>query len=130
MDDAICATRAALEEGILPGGGYAYAMANLELLFAPKGFESKSDIMSLLLVRESIVKPIKLIAENSGKDSLKVVNMVANNKIGYNAKTDTFEDMKLAGVIDPTKVTRMALENAASIAGMVLLTSCCIDNCN
>lgn len=122
IDDAICATRAALEEGILPGGGLAYINSFIRLL-------STSDADSI--VYKSILEPSKFIAENAGHN-------VATDRdkyeydlgVGYNAKTDIYEDLKLAGVIDPTKVTRMALENAASIAGMVLLTSCCIDNCN
>lgn len=124
IDDAICATRAALEEGILPGGGYAYFIAD-------KTDDLKLNTINIdeqfgaSIVYQSIKSPIKLIMENSGLDSNKIFE---DNFIGYNAKTDAFEDLKLAGVIDPTKVARMALENAASIAGMVLLTECLIEN--
>lgn len=125
IDDAIYATRAALEEGILPGGGYAYYKATLNGIDIPTikdGDEAKAAFMVL----SSIMTPIALISTNSGIDIINDWKISEN--VGYNAKTDTYEDLKLAGVIDPTKVTRMALENAASIAGMVLLTSCCVSN--
>jgi chaperonin GroEL len=124
IDDAICATRAALEEGILPGGGYAYYKAWINE-YPEMEVNDTDEIDGKYLVYQSILAPVKLIMENSGLDSIK---NFTNKFIGYNAKADKFEDLKLAGVIDPTKVTRMALENAASIAGMVLLTSCCVSN--
>ena len=120
IDDAICATRAALEEGILPGGGLAY-------INFIRGIKA-DDLVSSVVIR-SLFMPAKYIATNAGEDvneDFIIVN--TTNTVGYNAKTDKFEDLKLAGVIDPTKVTRMALENAASIAGMVLLTECLIEN--
>lgn len=125
IDDAICATRAALEEGILPGGGYAYYKAWLnDYSLLDNGSD---EWMGFDIIYQSILTPVKLIMENSGLNS---VENFTSEFVGYNAKTNKFEDLKLAGVIDPTKVTRMALENAASIAGMVLLTDCIIDNCN
>ena len=125
IDDAICATRAALEEGILPGGGYAYYKTTLNGIDIPTikdGDETKAAFMVL----SAIMTPIALISTNSGIDIIN--DWKISKDIGYNAKTDTYEDLKLAGVIDPTKVIRMALENAASIAGMVLLTECLIEN--
>ena len=122
IDDAICATRAALEEGILPGGGLGYYGAYM-----------KEQILSRItsdgykLVYKSILEPMRCISENAGTDFGMVLDEISVTE-GYNAKENMFEDLKLAGVIDPTKVTRMALENAASIAGMVLLTSCCVSN--
>lgn len=124
IDDAICATRAALEEGILPGGGLAYYWQNF-LRFQLNSVIDDGNY----IVCNAMISPIKLICENAGINFEKSLDKL-NQTIGYNAKTDIFEDLKLAGVVDPTKVVRMALENAASIAGMVLLTSVCIDNCN
>ena len=125
IDDAICATRAALEEGILPGGGYAYYKAWMTE-YSEIEVNDTDEVDGKYIVYQSILTPVKLIMENAGLDSVK---NFTNSFIGYNAKTGVFEDLKLVGVIDPTKVTRMALENAASIAGMVLLTDCIIDNC-
>lgn len=127
IDDAICATRAALEEGILPGGGYAYYKAWLSDDDLNIRISNNAEYNGIDIVYKSILTPARLIMNNSGIDS--ELNFT-NDFVGYNAKTNKFEDLKLAGVIDPTKVTRMALENAASIAGMVLLTSAAIDNCN
>lgn len=127
IDDAICATRAALEEGILPGGGYAYYKATLNGIDIPT-IKDGDETRAAFMVLSSIMTPIALISTNSGIDIINDWKISEN--VGYNAKTDTYEDLKLAGVIDPTKVTRMALENAASIAGMVLLTSVAIDNYN
>lgn len=122
IDDAICATRAALEEGILPGGGLAYYWQYYMHFLTSHSVDVANE-----LVCKSILMPIKLICENSGLDYDKNKNKFTMN-IGYNAKTNSFEYLKETGVIDPTKVTRMALENAASIAGMVLLTECLIEN--
>ena len=123
IDDAICATRAALEEGILPGGGLAFLNSYIEL----NNIRDKSVDIALTLVMNSIMTPMYSIMENAGNDK----NLKGfGGLIGFNAKTSVCEDLKFAGVIDPTKVTRMALENAASIAGMVLLTSAAVDNCN
>jgi len=123
IDDAICATRAALEEGILPGGGLAFLNSYIEL----NNIRDKSVDIALTLVMNSIMTPMYSIMENAGNDK----NLKGfGGLIGFNAKTSVCEDLKFAGVIDPTKVTRMALKNAASIAGMVLLTSAAIDNCN
>ena len=122
IDDAICATRAALEEGILPGGGLAYYNARVSEIERTDGVMDCNDI-----VLGAILTPMYSIMENAGYErNLRGLGGL----IGFNAKTEVSEDLKLAGVIDPTKVTRMALENAASIAGMVLLTSAAIDNCN
>ena len=124
IDDALCATRAALEEGILPGGGMGYYKAWWET--DPNGHISRDD-KGFDIVRMSLLIPMRCISENAGNDFKEVlINLDSKNSIGYNAKTNTYEDLKLAGVIDPKKVARIALENAASIAGMFLLTECLV----
>ena len=126
VDDALCATRAAIEEGVVAGGGVAYirAIKSLEKL---KG-DNADEQTGIQIVRRAIEEPLRQIVFNAGKEGAVVVQKVAEGKgdFGYNARMDTYEDLKKAGVIDPAKVTRVALENAASIAGMFLTTECVI----
>jgi len=121
VEDALHATRAAVEEGIVPGGGVAMlrAMTSLDALKT-----DDEEMVGVRIVRKALEEPIRQIAQNSGVEGSIVVNKVAAEKgaFGYNALTDTYEDLFKAGVIDPTKVTRTALENAASIAGLLLTT--------
>ncbi|HEQ98921.1 MAG TPA: chaperonin GroEL [candidate division Zixibacteria bacterium] len=121
VEDALHATRAAVEEGIVPGGGVAYLRALNALEKVNLDEEEKVGVM---IVRKALEEPIRQIAFNSGIDGSIVLNKVAeqNGAFGYNALTDTYEDLLKAGVIDPTKVARTALENAASIAGLLLTT--------
>ena len=124
IDDALHSTRAASEEGIVPGGGVAYirAQAALEGL---KG-ETEDETTGIEIIKRAIEEPLRQIAYNAGVEGAVVVNKVREGKgdFGYNARKDIYEDLKKAGVIDPKKVTRVALENAASIAGMFLTTEC------
>ncbi len=124
VNDALHATRAAVEEGIVPGGGVALVRA-IEALEGVK-CDNEDEKIGVDIVRKSLSKPLRTIAENAGLEGSVVLQKVLEGKgaFGYNARTDTFEDLKKAGVIDPVKVTRVALENAASIAGMILLTNC------
>ncbi|MBO7491373.1 MAG: chaperonin GroEL [Bacteroidales bacterium] len=123
-DDALHATRAAIEEGIIPGGGVAYirAIGSLKNL---KG-ENEDQKIGIDIVRRALEEPLRQIANNAGKEGSVIVNAVMKGKgdYGYNARLDQFVNMIEAGVIDPTKVSRVALENAASIAGMLLTTEC------
>ena len=124
IDDALCATRAAIEEGILPGGGLAYLMA---CKYLPIMQSENEDIeIGYDIVKKSITVPMNLIATNAGSNGIHVVSHCYSSDLGFNAKTKNFEDLLLSGIIDPTKVTRIALESAASIAGMVLLTECLV----
>ena len=124
FDDALHATRAAVEEGIIPGGGVAYLTA-IEALNGLT-FENEDQKIGIEIVRRALEEPLRQIVTNAGKEGSVVVNAVkeGKGKIGYNARTDVYEDLIKAGVIDPTKVARVALENAASIAGMLLTTEC------
>ena len=124
VDDALHATRAASEEGIVPGGGVAYIRAQAAL-DGLKG-ETEDEQTGIEIIRRAIEEPLRQIAFNAGVEGAVVVNKVREGKgdFGYNARKDVYEDMKKAGVIDPKKVTRVALENAASIAGMFLTTEC------
>lgn len=124
FDDALHATRAAVEEGIIPGGGVAYLTA-IESLNGLT-FENEDQKIGIEIVRRALEEPLRQIVTNAGKEGSVVVNAVkeGKGKIGYNARTDVYEDLIKAGVIDPTKVARVALENAASIAGMLLTTEC------
>ena len=128
VDDALHATRAAVEEGIVTGGGVALvrAIAALDNL---KGVNEDQTI-GIAIVRKALEAPLRIIAENAGVEGSVVLQEVMKSKgsQGYNARTDVYEDLKKAGVIDPTKVTRIALENAASIAGMVLTTECVVSD--
>ncbi len=126
VDDALHATRAAVEEGIVPGGGVAYvraveALGNIDTLNA-------DEATGVQIVRRSLEEPLRQIVENCGIEGSVVVNKVREGKgdYGFNARTEQYENLIAAGVIDPTKVTRIALENAASIAGMLLTTECVV----
>ena len=122
VDDALHATRAAVEEGIVAGGGVALVRA-IAAIKNMKG-ENEDETIGVQIVKKALESPLRTIADNAGVEGSIVLQRVSNSKgsMGYNARTDKFEDLKKAGVIDPTKVTRIALENAASIAGMVLTT--------
>ncbi len=126
VDDALHATRAAVEEGIVPGGGIAYIRA-IESLEKLKG-ANEDETTGIAIVKRALEEPIRQIVINSGVEGSIVVQKVKEGKadFGYNARTDQYENLYKAGVIDPTKVTRIALENAASIAGMLLTTECVV----
>lgn len=126
VDDALSATRAAVEEGIVPGGGTAYIRC-LPGLAELKG-ETADEDTGIAIIRRAIEEPLRQIVENAGVEGAVIVQKVKEGKgdYGYNARTDTFENFFSTGVIDPAKVTRVALENAASIAGMFLTTECVI----
>ncbi|MBK8427689.1 MAG: chaperonin GroEL [Lewinellaceae bacterium] len=128
VDDALHATRAAIEEGIVPGGGVALVRA-INSLKDMNGV-NEDETFGIAIVRKSLEAPIRIIAENAGVDGSLVFHKVLDGKgdFGYNARTNVYEDLKKAGIIDPTKVTRVALENAASIAGLVLTTECVIND--
>ncbi len=126
VDDALCATRAAIEEGIVPGGGVAYirsidVLENLEA-------ENADEKTGIAIIKRAIEEPLRQIVANAGKEGAVIVQKVREGKAdyGYNARADVYENLFAAGVVDPAKVTRVALENAASIAGMFLTTECVI----
>ena len=124
VDDALNATRAAVEEGYLPGGGVAYIRA-AEALKGLKG-ENEDETTGIHIVARAIEEPLRQIAQNAGVEASVIINKIREGKgdFGYNARTDEYVNMYEAGVIDPTKVARVALENAASVAGMFLTTEC------
>ena len=124
FDDALHATRAAVEEGIIAGGGVAYIRA-IDVLSSLKA-ENDDEKFGIEIVRRSLEEPLRQIVENAGLEGSVVVNKVKEGKgfFGFNARTEVYEDLMEAGVIDPTKVARVALENASSIAGMLLTTEC------
>lgn len=126
VDDALCATRAAIEEGVVAGGGTTYirALASLQSL---KG-DNADEQTGIAIVARAIEEPLRQICFNAGVEGAVVVNKVAESEgdCGYNARTGVYEDLRKAGIIDPAKVSRVALENAASIAGMFLTTECLI----
>ncbi|KAA6351415.1 60 kDa chaperonin [termite gut metagenome] len=126
VDDALCATRAAIEEGIVPGGGVAYIRA-IDVLEKLKG-DNADESTGIEIIKRAIEEPLRQIVANAGKEGAVVVQKVREGKgdFGYNARTNVYEKMHAAGVVDPAKVTRVALENAASIAGMFLTTECVI----
>ncbi len=127
VEDALHAARAAVEEGIVPGGGVSLLWAQ-RALERMKGTDDDEKI-GVDIVRRSLEEPIRMIAQNAGAEGSIVVGKVKESKdknFGYNAQTDTYEDLVAAGVIDPTKVTRTALQNAASIAGLLLTTECVV----
>jgi chaperonin GroEL len=126
VDDALSATRAAIEEGTVPGGGVAYVRA-ISALEGLKG-ANEDETTGIEIIKRAIEEPLRQIVENAGKEGAVIVQKVREGKedFGYNAHTDIYENLYKAGVIDPTKVTRVALENAASIAGMLLTTECVI----
>src|SRR2546430_2278522 len=127
VEDALPAARAAVEEGIVPGGGVA-------LLWCRKSLEKvrgadEDEKTGIEIVRRALEEPIRIIVQNAGAEGAIVVGKVQESpklNFGYNAQTDEYEDLVVAGVIDPTKVTRTALQNAASIAGLLLTTECVI----
>ena len=126
VEDALHATRAAVEEGIVPGGGVALLRAQ-SVLDRVRGTEDEK--VGVAIVRRALEEPIRMIAQNAGAEGSIVVAKVRASKdknFGYNAQTDIYEDLVKAGVIDPTKVTRLALQNAASIAGLLLTTECVV----
>lgn len=126
VDDALSATRAAIEEGIIPGGGVAYIRA-IKALDKLKGDNGDEDT-GIAIIRRALEEPLRQIAENAGMDGAVVAQKVKEGKgaMGFNARTDKYENLLRSGVIDPTKVARIALENAASIGGMLLTTECII----
>ena len=126
VDDALCATRAAIEEGIVPGGGVTYIRA-IDALEGLKG-DNADETTGIEIIKRAIEEPLRQIVANAGKEGAVVVQKVREGKgdFGYNARTDVYEHLHAAGVVDPAKVTRVALENAASIAGMFLTTECVI----
>ena len=126
VDDALRATRAAIEEGIVPGGGVAYIRA-ISALEGLQG-DNADETTGVAIIRRAIEEPLRQICANAGVEGAVVVQKVSEGKadFGYNARTDVYENLQAAGVVDPAKVTRVALENAASIAGMFLTTECVI----
>ncbi|MBK6390231.1 MAG: chaperonin GroEL [Saprospiraceae bacterium] len=128
VDDALHATRAAIEEGIVAGGGVAL-VRSIPALDKMKGL-NEDETIGIQIVKKSLEAPLRVIAENAGMEGSVIFHKVLTSKgsNGYNARTDVYEDLKKAGVIDPTKVTRIALENAASIAGMILTTECVVND--
>ena len=126
VDDALSATRAAIAEGIVPGGGVAYIRC-IPALEGLKG-ANEDETTGIEIVKRAIEEPLRQITANAGVEGAVVVQKVKDGQgdFGYNARTNTYENFFAAGVIDPAKVTRVALENAASIAGMFLTTECVI----
>ncbi len=124
VDDALAATRAAVEEGIVPGGGVAYIRA-AEALESLKG-DNDDETTGIHIIKRAIEEPLRQIVANAGGEGSVVVQKVREGKgdFGYNARNDVYENMFAAGIIDPTKVSRVALENAASVASMFLTTEC------
>jgi chaperonin GroEL len=126
VDDALHATRAAVEEGIVAGGGVALLRAKNALITLKA--DNADEATGIQIIARAIESPLRTIVENAGLEGSVVVAKVAEGKgdFGYNAKTDEYVDMLKAGIIDPKKVTRIALENAASVAGMILTTECAL----
>ena len=126
VDDALCATRAAIEEGIVPGGGVTYIRA-IDALEGLKG-DNADETTGIEIIKRAIEEPLRQIVANAGKEGAVVVQKVREGKgdFGYNARTDVYENLHAAGVVDPAKVTRVALEKAVYIAGMFLTTECVI----
>lgn len=126
FDDALAATRAAIEEGIIPGGGVGFIRA-IDSIANLKG-ENEDETTGIAIVKRALEEPLRQIVENAGLEGSVIVNRVKEGKgdFGFNARTEVYENLYEAGVIDPTKVARVALENAASIAGMLLTTECVI----
>jgi chaperonin GroEL len=125
-DDALNATRAAMEEGIVPGGGIVFlrAIPAIEKLVA----ENDGEHIGILIVKKALEEPLKQIVLNAGLDANEILQQVKSgqNDYGFNAKTEKFENLLASGIIDPLKVGRLALENAASVAMMTLTTECVI----
>ena len=126
VDDALHATRAAVEEGIVPGGGVAYLRASDSL--AKLTGDNEDETTGIAIVRRAVEEPLRTIVQNAGFEGSVVINKIKEGKgdFGFNARSEKYENMFKAGVIDPTKVSRVALENAASIAGMMLTTECVV----
>jgi chaperonin GroEL len=126
VDDALHATRAAVEEGIVPGGGIAYIRA-VDSIMKLKG-SNEDEGVGVGIVRRALEEPLRIIVANAGLEASVIVQKVKEGKddYGFNARTEEYENLFKSGVIDPTKVTRIALENAASIAGMLLTTECVV----
>jgi len=126
VDDALAATRAAVEEGIIPGGGVALIRC-IDALETLKG-ANEDENTGIAIIRRAIEEPLRQIIANAGEEGAVIVRKVREGKddFGFNARTEVFENLYAAGVIDPTKVTRIAIENAASIASMLLTTECVI----
>jgi chaperonin GroEL len=126
VDDALSATRAAVEEGIIPGGGTGYVRAAASLEFL-KGVND-DETTGIQIIRRAIEEPLRQIASNGGVEGAVVLEKIkeTTGNVGYNARLNIYEDLIAAGIIDPTKVSRVALENAASVAGMILTTECVI----
>jgi chaperonin GroEL len=127
VEDALHATRAAVEEGVVPGGGVALIRAQAALEGIEKGLQA-DQAAGVQIVRRSVEEPLRRIAENAGVEGSIVVDRVKNGKgnFGFNARTEVYEDLVKAGVIDPTKVVRSALQNAASVSGLLLTTEAMI----
>ena len=126
VDDALAATRAAVEEGIVPGGGVAYIRATAALE-GMKG-DNEDQTTGIQIVKRAIEEPLRQIVANAGDEPSVVVNTVAQGEgnFGYNAQTGEYGDLVEMGVLDPTKVTRTALQNAASVASLILTTDCMV----
>jgi chaperonin GroEL len=127
VEDALHATRAAVEEGVVPGGGVA--LLRVQSVLKSLDLEDREEQVGVEIVRRALEEPLRMIARNAGAEGSIVVEKVRSStdvNFGYNALTDTYEDVVAAGVIDPTKVTRTALQNAASIAGLLLTTEATI----
>ena len=126
MDDALHATRAAVEEGIVAGGGVALVRAKQSL--AKLTTDALDETTGIQIVARAIESPLRTIVENAGGEGSVVINKVMEGKkaFGYDAKSEKYVDMLKEGIIDPKKVTRIALENAASVAGMILTTECAL----
>jgi chaperonin GroEL len=127
VEDALHATRAAVEEGVVAGGGVALIRAQDQLKKVKVAEEDEQ--IGVDIVRRALEEPLRIIAQNAGTEGSIVVEKVRTSKeknFGYNAQSDKYEDLVTAGVIDPTKVTRTALQNAASVAGLLLTTECVV----
>jgi len=128
IEDAVAATKAAVEEGIVPGGGVAFIRAIKALTEIDGQDMTPDEYVGLDILKRALEEPLRQIAINAGKDGSVVVAEVKKNEgaFGYNAREDRYEDMVAAGIVDPTKVTRFALQNAASIAALLLTTECIV----
>ena len=128
VEDALNATRAAIEEGIIPGGGVGFIRA-IKAIEKMKG-DNEDETTGIAIIKRALEEPLRQIVENAGLEGSVVVNKVKEGKddFGFNARTEVYEHLLKTGVIDPVKVSRVALENAASIAGMLLTTECVISN--
>ena len=130
LEDAINATRAAVEEGIVPGGGSTLTQFSENLVNWAKNKLKEDELIGAMIISKAILAPLKRIVENAGINGAVIIEKVQQQEfeIGYNAATDTFENMYQKGIVDPAKVTRSGLQNATSIASMILTTECLIAN--